>query len=544
MNAETSNGTWTRWRVAVALAVLWAVLYLPVLGQQELRGEEARRVLPALAMIDSGNWVVPHIGGEPYYNKPPLINWCIALAIQVCGNRSEMVCRLTSVFASLALVMVLAFLPGEWPSARGRLLAGICYLTNVSMIDKGRQIEIEAFFMALTGIALLWWLAAARSRLNPWWIWLPSGAALGAGLLLKGPLILWFFYAPVLLVTWTTRRWRLLFSVPHLLAVLLAGGLFVGWAQLAAAQASATAMQAAWQGEIATRFTLIAESLRTIPVNLLRALLNFMPWIVFLPLLWRRCWVESLTDEDQRLFRGLRLGLVITFLAVCLIPMTRPRYSLPVFPLACLLLGWALDSFSSPKVVERWCRNILLVSGSLIAAATLGGAVLTYKLWWQIPMGLAPVGLAIWAWRHQHRFTGVVPLSLAGAGLTAIALWGYLAVLLPINADKRSPFRKAAALIDERLAANATLSAFRPGFWPSFYYIRHPVRYVLRPEDFGKDSQVVLLREADLPVLVQDAAWRQRQPELLLEVPTRGYDPLRLFQLGPVVPEAGSDSNR
>ncbi len=538
---EATSANWSRWRVALVLAGVWAVLYLPVLGRQELRGEEGRRVLPALAMIDSGNWVVPHIGGEPYYNKPPLINWCIALAIQVCGSRSEAVCRLTSIFATLALIFTLAFLPGEWPSARGRLLAGLCYLTNSSMIDKGRQIEIEALLMALTGIALFWWLAATRSRLSPWWTWLPTGLVMGAGLLLKGPLILWFFYVPVLMVVWTTRRWRLWFSLPHLLAILVAGGLFAGWAQLAASQASATAMQAAWEGEIATRFTLTPAALWVVPSNLLRALVNLMPWMFFLPLLWKRSWLHNLPDEDQRLFRGLRLGLVITFVAICLMPMTRPRYSLPVFPLACLLLGWALDGVSIPKIAERWCRNTLLVQGSLMAAGTLIGAIWTFQLWWQIPMATATLVPALWAWRHRHRITGVVPLSLAGAGVIAIGLWGYLAVILPIHADKRSPFRQAAAVVDEKLPVDATLSAYRPGFWPSFYYIRHSVRYVLRPQDFGKEAQVVLLREADLKELAQDAAWNQRRPELLLEVPTRGFDPLRLYQIGPVAASAGSD---
>lgn len=59
----------------------------------------------------------------------------------------------------------------------------------------------------------------------------------------------------------------LLFSVPHLVAMLLAGGLFVGWAQLAAAQASATAMQAAWQGEISTRFTLTSDAFWMVPLT-------------------------------------------------------------------------------------------------------------------------------------------------------------------------------------------------------------------------------------------------------------------------------------
>jgi hypothetical protein len=156
-------------------------------------------------------------------------------------------------------------------------------------------------------------------------------------------------------------------------------------------------------------------------------------------------------------------------------------------------------------------------------------------------MATATLVPALWTWRHRHRITGVAPLSLVGAAVIAIGLWGYLAVLLPIHAEKRSPFRQAAATVDERLPMNATLSAYRPGFWPSFYYIRHSVRYVLRPQDFGKEAQVVLLREADLKELAQDAAWNQRRPELLLEVPTRGFDPLRLYRLGPLAASTSSD---
>jgi len=48
-------------RVASLLAVisLWAVLYLPVLGSLELRGEEGKRVIPAARMLDCGNYLVP-----------------------------------------------------------------------------------------------------------------------------------------------------------------------------------------------------------------------------------------------------------------------------------------------------------------------------------------------------------------------------------------------------------------------------------------------------------------------------------------------------
>ncbi|PYI87251.1 MAG: hypothetical protein DMF03_13850, partial [Verrucomicrobia bacterium] len=45
---------WQRRRVHVVLLV-WAAIYLPALGSLEIKGEEGRRILPAITMLQSGN---------------------------------------------------------------------------------------------------------------------------------------------------------------------------------------------------------------------------------------------------------------------------------------------------------------------------------------------------------------------------------------------------------------------------------------------------------------------------------------------------------
>ena len=67
--------------ILIVLAV-WAVGYLAALGSSELRSEEGHRVIPAVEMLESGDYLVPHIGGQPYLRKPPLINWLIAAFFQ------------------------------------------------------------------------------------------------------------------------------------------------------------------------------------------------------------------------------------------------------------------------------------------------------------------------------------------------------------------------------------------------------------------------------------------------------------------------------
>ncbi len=75
---------------------VWAVTYLSYLGSSELRREEGHRVLPAVQMLDSGNYVVPVVGSEPYLRKPPLVNWIIAGSFKLFGARNDWTARLPS----------------------------------------------------------------------------------------------------------------------------------------------------------------------------------------------------------------------------------------------------------------------------------------------------------------------------------------------------------------------------------------------------------------------------------------------------------------
>ena len=51
-------------------------------GDQHFWGRhgEARRAEVSREMVASGNWVVPHLNGEPFVTKPPLYYWAAAAA--------------------------------------------------------------------------------------------------------------------------------------------------------------------------------------------------------------------------------------------------------------------------------------------------------------------------------------------------------------------------------------------------------------------------------------------------------------------------------
>jgi len=85
-------------RIAVwIICVLCIPAFFINLGYIPFIEDEATRAIVAYEMLQSGNFIVPTINGDPYYYKPPLYNWVIALSYSVFGEVSEFTTRVPTV---------------------------------------------------------------------------------------------------------------------------------------------------------------------------------------------------------------------------------------------------------------------------------------------------------------------------------------------------------------------------------------------------------------------------------------------------------------
>src|SRR5438132_13126542 len=184
----------SRLTACLILVVVWALIYLTNLGSSELRSEEGHRVLPAVQMLDSGNYLVPYIAARPYLNKPPLINWIVAASFKLSGVRNEWTARLPSTLFILAVALTLATFGRISLGPTGSLIAALCWLTNLGLIEKGRMIEIEAIYCSLFASALSLWLVFWQRERSPLLNFIVPLIFLGLGLLAKGPSRVLFFY--------------------------------------------------------------------------------------------------------------------------------------------------------------------------------------------------------------------------------------------------------------------------------------------------------------------------------------------------------------
>ena len=518
-------------RACLWVVLVWATIYLPALGSLEIKGEEGRRILPAVAMLDTGRWIVPQVGGVPYLSKPPLINWLVAAAFRASGTRSEWAARAPSALAVLALAVTAVGSLSAFLSPAGALLTAIFLLTNIGLMEKGRLAEIEALYLSLYGIALCSWLGAwrrdmATSAKPSWRTWAFPWIFLGFGLLTKGPLHLLFFYAVVVAILLCAGRARDLWNRWHLLGVVLMLGIFAAWAVPYLRQTAANGAGGVWLAQFQGRME-VNEAFRfqNWLLNIPRGLVNFLPWVVLLPLAWRRIPTTASATADDKwnlaVLRGLRWGVGGCFLAVSLAPGGQPRYTLPLLVPASMLLGMCL----APALREKTSNVLPPLPGSLplvwgrVLAACVGTAIVgalaavpigESALWerWGIALVVFLAGWQILERRYRwSRLADFPMLALASAVGMALLTADFAVSVVP-RLRRGESVRPVGHRINRSVGRGETVAVLRPGFLPFLFYV-HDLRYLQTPGELPPFVAYLLVRENDLDPVAE--VLRQRQ---------------------------------
>jgi 4-amino-4-deoxy-L-arabinose transferase-like glycosyltransferase len=321
----------------LVLTAIWAVIYLTNLGASEFRSEEGHRVMPAVQMLDSGNYLVPYVGTEPYLRKPPLVNWIVAGSFKLLGVRNEWTARLPSALFVLSVALMLRLFASPILGGFGSSVAALCWLTNLGLIEKGRMIEIDAIYLSLFGFAFFLWLILWQRGGSPWLTFVVPWIFLGLGMLAKGPAHIIFFYVLICAVLWRNHRLGDLAQPAHVVGVLCTAGIFAAWLIPFLHKLHESPMQV-WAQETAVAVYGEKASSTNWWLNFPAGFAYFLPWLLLLPFIRFR----KITDPVSReTVRGLAFGSIPLFVVILLIPGTLPRYILPLMAPFCWIIGVA-----------------------------------------------------------------------------------------------------------------------------------------------------------------------------------------------------------
>ncbi len=410
----------------VAIIIVFALV---VMGPQFLtRGlwapDEPRYMEVAREMTATGDYLVPHLNGLPYPDKPPLWFWLAAALYKVgAGFNSG---RLVAACASLGTLLLVYLLGRRMIPGAGALLAALITGTTLLFFGLSKAAIIDPLFGFLTTAAFAGAWFALREEKSSRAGWLTFYAACALAVLTKGPVGIAVPAVAVLAYA--------IFNRKHISAG--------GWIHAAGA-ALFLVIVAAWLipaairgGEAYTRnilfgqqayYTVNVTSHAQSPVfyfELLPAVLY--PWIFFAVLAIAQGFKDWRTkgDRDAAFLVFWFFGVLVFF---TVIPAKRERYLLPFVPAMGLLCAryFALavrNGFPWPRL-QRIVVHITAASFALTALACAALPLLARQLAPQIhaddPSALAMVSALM------SREGAVVALAAAGAlfSITVLMAW-------------------------------------------------------------------------------------------------------------------------
>jgi 4-amino-4-deoxy-L-arabinose transferase-like glycosyltransferase len=403
--------------VAATLVAWWA---RPLLSP-----DETRYAAVAWEMWHRQQWLVPHLNGVLYAQKPPLLFWLIHLGWWLFGV-NDIWPRLLGGLAALATAALTRQLGRQLYPQRPLaadlapwLLAGSLYwLADATMLMFDHLVSV---------FVLLAWLGVLRLR-QYWRSGLALTAlAIGGGILAKGPVVL-ICTGPAMLLC---APWRDSTALPRWLLTCAAasvGGLALAllWLVPALQQGGTAYAQALLWAQGAGR--------------LVDSFAHARPWWWYLPLLPLLWLPWSLTPAFWRgLARGLRdmrstpglrfcVGIgVMMMLVLSSVSGKQPHYLLPLFPLWALVLAYGISLQEPPT--RAWTAvpvGLLGIAAALLPQlhSGIGSWAATVSPLWGIALGL----LALLAWfSGRHTIPAASLLSGTLAAACTLVLYGGVA---------------------------------------------------------------------------------------------------------------------
>lgn len=445
-------GAWHPWALVVLATLLWlpGLFNLPALDRDESRFAQATH-----QMIETGNFVDIRLGTSPRYNKPVGIYWLQsvpAAAGKLLGvsARAIWLYRLPSFFGGLAALLLLyacarLYAPPDI-ALIGAVLLGLSLLLAAESEIATTDAVLLATVVAAQGVLLRLRLDALKGHRTPTRTALAGWAAVGAAVLIKGPVVLAVTGATALSLSLWDRDWRWLRATRPLPGIAIAALIVAPWAIAIGLATHGAFFQQSLGHDFAEKVAGGQESHGAPPGYYLALLsITFWPATLFmlpaLHLAWR--------ERGDPVVRYLLCWAASSFLLFELVPTKLPHYILPAYPALALLAALWFAHAPEPEQ-SRWQRAFRYVACAQFALAAAFIIVALFLLPARFEAATPPWAVMVVA-ALTAAATAAVVLMVRRRQVPALVAAGFCALLAYPALAGIAPFLKP-LWISERVA--------------------------------------------------------------------------------------------
>lgn len=452
----------------LALLGFCLVLYFLNLGQWDLwNPDEPRYAEVVKEMVQRSDWVLMHVNGNVYGDKPPLFFWLIALSSYLWQGFTSFSARFPSALFGTFTILITFLIGRKLFDPETGFLSGLILATSMLFAYLATRANIDAtltFFTTASLYCFLQWDVWNQKdsgrernikRLSIYGFYI--GMALAT--LAKGPVGFILPLLVTLIYLAVQKDWKTIKGMRFLSGMLLFLAIVLSWYLPAVAVGGKPYLQ-----ETLFKHTLKAYAegwthVRPVYYYLYNFPVDFLPWFLFLPGAIAYGWARE-TAEKRKKFLLPLVWFIVIFLFFSSSKGKRELYLLPLFPAASLMVGnlWKGFIFKPMEDFRReWVSFPLYGFMGLILLAGLAAPGVVYMklpsyLIYSLPMAVLMVGGGIVLFfLHQHKKYGALFLFLVG--VIGVSFFYTERVVFPLI----NPFKSA------RFMSQEVKSLMKPG---------------------------------------------------------------------------------
>jgi 4-amino-4-deoxy-L-arabinose transferase-like glycosyltransferase len=512
----------------LALLISVFLLYFVALGDFGVTDPgEGYYVEAAREMVESGDYITPHLNYQIYFSKPILTFWLISWSY-LCIGVSEFAARLPFAVIAALLFMTCYYLGRSLLGSRCGIIAGLIAATTPLLLVFAKLSPIDIAFTAFLDIALFSACLSALLEKRYWWVAFWSSLALA--FLTKGPaaiILSVLGFATFVLVERAPLsvqfdRLKRLHVLPGLLIFTIVAA---PWYYAVASATDGLFLKVFLLYENWARFSGHTNLAHTTWYHYLIVILYaFFPWVLLLPLAFLSVFFErSLPPKTRSATLLLSCWSVALFLFFSFSKTHLDTYILPLIAPFAVLIACFIERTlslqnsqlkSSPQWLERFLAllALLFLLGSLALIAVHGrfsNFYLSTVEYWGLIVVLS-VGAVCLARLLQGRHIEAALCTLFAVLIPSEALLTVAAFKSMDNAGQKQLRELCQELSRDQNGENriAIFRTFKPS---AIFYSKRPVDSFFHPTQMvandvatqpGHSRQFILVHEKTLPLLV------------------------------------------
>jgi 4-amino-4-deoxy-L-arabinose transferase-like glycosyltransferase len=384
-------------------------------------------------MVESGDWITPHVSSSVFLEKPPLMFWAEASFIRIFGA-TPMAARLPSALAAFLTSLALYYwarrkgIPGV-----GWLAAAVYAVCPLVAIGLARLAMLDSMLTLWLTLAMIGWIEGYGGDRRGYFL---MAAAMGLAVMTKG--LIGIVLPSVAFLAWLTvrRDWAALRNVPWLAATALFLLIVLPW-HLAAWKANGNFFLREYvvhqqvQRFLGQDFGHNKPFWYQVPV----LIEGMFPWSAFVPVAWWLAIRRGRRSDKRSLDCSLAMWAVaaaMIFVFFSLSVSKLPNYLLPALPALALLCAARLNALSRERrKLSRLEPAIVGLCGAALGGLSLAVGILGWR-WRAAPLDPSAIAKAVgkfFNWKERSESVDILWQKLAP--ITEFApLWIALGVVL------------------------------------------------------------------------------------------------------------------